>query len=172
MYDLGTLRRYAVGYLANLRSLCVRTLTPFYSASHLGSGKHVLQIETPRVRYYKASYLQSWLLLPGCKFLLAGPWPLERQVRYFFQVQEAAMEFRVIWEIEIEAEGPREAAQQARAIQLIPGMSATAFDVWAYAAGKMHRIDLVEEPGRLDREELFALIFLEKDNILSKEGAS
>jgi hypothetical protein len=65
------------------------------------------------------------------------------------------MEFRVIWEIDIEAEGPKEAAQQARAIQLIPGMSATVFEVWAYAAGKMHRIDVVEEPAKLDRDELF-----------------
>ena len=67
------------------------------------------------------------------------------------------MEFRVIWEIDIEAEGVKEAAQQARAIQLTPGMSATVFDVWGYVAGKMHRIDLVEEPDRLDRDELFAV---------------
>ena len=103
------------------------------------------------------------------------------------------MEFRVIWEIEIEAESPKEAAQEARAIQLTPGMSATVFDVWAYAAGKMHRIDLVEEPDRLDRDELFAvraglrllqckpdtppsiqdlatviLIFLDRDNMMLK----
>jgi hypothetical protein len=63
----------------------------------------------------------------------------------------------VIWEIEIEADSPLEAAQQARAIQLTPGMSATVFDVWAYTAGKMHRIDLVEEPDRLDHDELFAV---------------
>ena len=40
------------------------------------------------------------------------------------------MEFRVIWEIDIDAQGPKEAARQARAIQLTPGMSATVFDVW------------------------------------------
>jgi hypothetical protein len=67
------------------------------------------------------------------------------------------MEFRVIWEIDIDAEGPKEAVRAARAIQLTPGMSATVFDVWAYVAGKMHRIDLVEEPDRLDRDELFAV---------------
>jgi hypothetical protein len=103
------------------------------------------------------------------------------------------MEFRVIWEIDIDAEGAKEAAQQARAIQLTPGMSATVFDVWAYVAGKMHRIDLVEEPDRLDRDELFAvraglrllqckpdtppsiqglvtvmLIFLDRDNMILK----
>jgi hypothetical protein len=65
------------------------------------------------------------------------------------------MEFRVIWEIDIDAEGVKEAAQQARSIQSTPGMSAPVFDVWAYGAGKMHRIDLVEEPDRLDRDELF-----------------
>jgi hypothetical protein len=104
-----------------------------------------------------------------------------------------AMEFRVIWEIDIEAEGVKEAAQQARAIQLTPGMSATVFDVWGYVARKMHRIDLVEEPDRLDRDELFAvraglrllqcspdtppniqdlatvmLIFLDRDNMMLK----
>jgi hypothetical protein len=67
------------------------------------------------------------------------------------------MEFRVIWEIDIDAEGPWEAALEARAIQLTPRMSATVFDVWACGAGKMHRIDLVEEPDRLDRDELFAV---------------
>ena len=103
------------------------------------------------------------------------------------------MEFRVIWEIDIEAEGAKEAAQQARAIQLTPGMSATVFDVWAHVAGKMHRIDLIEEPDRLNSDELFAvraglrllqcnpdtppsiqelatifLIFLDRDNMNSK----
>ena len=63
----------------------------------------------------------------------------------------------MIWEIEIEADSPKEAAQEARTIQLTPGMSATVFDVWAHGAGKMHRIDLVEEPDRLDRDELFAI---------------
>jgi hypothetical protein len=103
------------------------------------------------------------------------------------------MEFRVIWEIDIDAKGPKEAAQQARAIQLTPGMSATVFDVWECIAGKMHRIDLVEEADRLDHDELFAvraglrllqcrpdtppsiqdlatviLIFLDRDNMISK----
>lgn len=105
----------------------------------------------------------------------------------------AALEFRVIWEIEIEADSPKEAAQEARAIQVTLGMSATVFDVWAYVAGKMHRIDLVEEADRLEYDELFAvraslrllqcrpdvppsiqelatiiLIFLDKGNMLSK----
>jgi hypothetical protein len=104
-----------------------------------------------------------------------------------------ALEFRVIWEIEIEADSPQEAAQEARAIQLTPGMPATVFDVWAHAAGKMHRIDLIEEADRLDRDELFAvraslrllqcnpdtptsiqevatlmLIFLDRDNMMFK----
>lgn len=103
------------------------------------------------------------------------------------------LEFRVIWEIDIDAEGPKEASQQARAIQLTPGMSATVFEVWEHLAGKMHRIDLVEQPDRLDSDELFAvkadlrllqcdpgtppsirelvmimLIFLDRDAIISK----
>jgi hypothetical protein len=67
------------------------------------------------------------------------------------------VEFRVTWEIEIEADSAKQAAQEARIIQLTPGMSATVFDVWAHAAGKMHRIDLIEQPDRLDRDELFAV---------------
>jgi len=35
----------------------------------------------------------------------------------------------VIWEIEIEADSPKEAAQEARGIQLTPVMAATVFDV-------------------------------------------
>ena len=67
------------------------------------------------------------------------------------------MEFRVTWEIEIEADSAKQAAQEARIIQLTPGMSATVFDVWAHAAGKMYRIDLVDELDRLDRDEMFAV---------------
>lgn len=67
------------------------------------------------------------------------------------------VQFRVIWEMEIEAASPKEAAREARAVQLTPGSSASVFDVWAHAAGKMHRIDLSEESDRLDREELFAV---------------
>jgi hypothetical protein len=39
-------------------------------------------------------------------------------------VMGMALEFRVIWEVEIEADSPKEAAQDARAFQLTPGMSA------------------------------------------------
>ena len=67
------------------------------------------------------------------------------------------MEFHVTWEIDINADSPKEAAQQARAVQLTLGMSATVFDVWGYAAGKLHRIDLAKEPDRLDRDELLAV---------------
>jgi hypothetical protein len=72
-------------------------------------------------------------------------------------VLEADLEFRVIWGIDIEAESPKEAVQEARIVQLTPGMSATIFEVWAHAAGKMHRIDLKEQPDSLDGDELFAV---------------
>jgi hypothetical protein len=67
------------------------------------------------------------------------------------------LEFRVTWEFEIEAASAKEAAQEARTVQLTPGTSAPVFDVWAGAAGKMYRIDLVEETDRLDRDEIFAV---------------
>jgi hypothetical protein len=38
---------------------------------------------------------------------------------------ERQVEFRVIWEIEIEADSPKEAAQEARVIQLTPRMSSS-----------------------------------------------
>jgi hypothetical protein len=60
------------------------------------------------------------------------------------------MEFRVIWEIDIEAEGVKEATQQARAIQLTPRH--VGHRLW-----KMHRIDLVEEADRLDGDVLFVV---------------
>jgi hypothetical protein len=47
-----------------------------------------------------------------------------------------ALEFHVIWEIEIEAGSPKEAAQEARIIQLTPSMSATVFDVSAARSGE------------------------------------
>jgi hypothetical protein len=103
----------------------------------------------------------------------------------------------VIWEIEIEADSPEGAAQRARAIQLTPDMSATVFDVWAHVAGEMHRIDLVEQSGRLGLDELIGvraslrwaqseqsvdptsreiasamLIFLDRDNMMFKRAHS
>ncbi len=67
------------------------------------------------------------------------------------------MEFRVIWEIDIEADDPKAAAQEARALQLKVNSSATVFDIWEPAAGKMHRIDVAEDSERLEHAELRAL---------------
>jgi hypothetical protein len=67
------------------------------------------------------------------------------------------LEFRVIWEIEIEANSAKEAAQRAREVQLRPDMPATVFDVWDHARQKMHRFDLAEPIGRLQDSELVAL---------------
>lgn len=64
------------------------------------------------------------------------------------------MEFRVIWEIEIEADSPKHAAEQARALQMNPGMPATIFEVWEHAKQRMHRVDLAAAAERLDKAEL------------------
>jgi hypothetical protein len=64
------------------------------------------------------------------------------------------MEFRVIWEINIDADNPKEAAHGAREVQLRPDMPATVFDIWEHAAGKMHRVDVAAEIERLSRAEL------------------
>ena len=67
------------------------------------------------------------------------------------------MEFRVIWEIDIDADNPTSAAQEARALQLKMNTSATVFDIWEPAAGKMHRIDLTGDTERLEHAELGAV---------------
>lgn len=64
------------------------------------------------------------------------------------------MEFRVIWEIDVHADNPQQAAEQARAVQLAPDMPATIFEVWDYAKLKMHRLDLAEPADRLDNGAL------------------
>lgn len=63
----------------------------------------------------------------------------------------------MIWAIEMEAGSPEEAAQQARAAQLRPDLSATVFEVWEYAEQRMHRIDLEKSVDRLDHAELTSI---------------
>jgi len=67
---------------------------------------------------------------------------------------ESHLEFRVIWEIEIEADSLQEAVQKAREVQLRPDMPTTIFEVWDHARQKMHRLDLAEPASRLDDAEL------------------
>lgn len=64
------------------------------------------------------------------------------------------MKFRVIWEIDIYADSPKQAVQQARAIQLHPEMPATVFDVWDHVKQKMHRVELASVTDSLDLPEL------------------
>jgi hypothetical protein len=66
------------------------------------------------------------------------------------------LEFRVIWEIDIDAHSPREAAEAARAEQG-RDTSATVFDVWDHVGKKMHRIDVAECTDKLDGDELRAI---------------
>jgi hypothetical protein len=66
----------------------------------------------------------------------------------------ATMEFRVIWEIDIDADNPTAAAQEARALQLKMNSSATVFDIWESATGQMHRIDVEGDSERLEHAEL------------------
>ena len=67
------------------------------------------------------------------------------------------MEFRVIWEIEIHADSPEQAVQEARAVQLKPDMPATVFGAWDYAEQRMHRVDLAPPSGALDRAGLVSM---------------
>jgi hypothetical protein len=52
-------------------------------------------------------------------------------------------EYRITWEIQITADSPREAAEQALAIQRDPNSIATVFDV-ADDDGNIERINLEE----------------------------
>ena len=63
------------------------------------------------------------------------------------------MNYRVRWEIDVDAENTLEAARQARAAQLRPYTLATVFDVYnSDDAGKFVRVDLTQ----LDAEETAA----------------
>ena len=66
----------------------------------------------------------------------------------------SALEFRVIWEIEIDADSPKQAAEQARALQMNPAMPATIFEVWEHARQRMHRVDLAPDGARFDKAEM------------------
>lgn len=50
----------------------------------------------------------------------------------------------VTWEVDIYAETPRQAAEQALAIHRDPESMATVFDVWTDDEDGTHRIDLLE----------------------------
>jgi hypothetical protein len=67
------------------------------------------------------------------------------------------MEFRVIWEIEIDADSPEQAVQEARAVQLKQDTPATVFGVWDYGEQRMHRVDLAPPTGGLDRAGLVSM---------------
>jgi hypothetical protein len=51
--------------------------------------------------------------------------------------------YKVLWEIDIEAESPKVAAEKARYYQTVPSTTATVFDVLG-EAGEVTRIDLME----------------------------
>lgn len=57
---------------------------------------------------------------------------------------EEEKEYRVVWEIDIVASSPREAAKQALEIQRDPESLATVFDILD-EDGDSHRVDLLEE---------------------------
>ncbi len=52
--------------------------------------------------------------------------------------------YRVVWENDIYAQSPREAAKEAQAIQQDKGAMATVFDVTEEDSDKTVRIDLAE----------------------------
>ena len=53
--------------------------------------------------------------------------------------------YHVVWEIDVYAESPREAAKEAQAIQQDEDSIATVFDVTEEDSDKTVRIDLAEE---------------------------
>jgi hypothetical protein len=69
----------------------------------------------------------------------------------------SGMEYRVIWEIDIHADSPKQAVEAAREVQLRPDMPATVFEVWDYARQRIHRLDLATTTGRLENGEVASL---------------
>jgi len=67
------------------------------------------------------------------------------------------MQFRVIWEIEIDADSPEQAVREARTVQLKLDMPATVFGVWDYGEQRMHRVDLAPPADGLDRAGLVSM---------------
>ena len=55
------------------------------------------------------------------------------------------MNYRVLWEIDVEAENPRKAAEEARRIQLDPNSIANVFGIAINLDGPFENIDLEEE---------------------------
>ena len=53
--------------------------------------------------------------------------------------------YKVYWEIDIEADSGREAAERALEIQRKPGSMATCFTVWREGSGRKEDFDLSEE---------------------------
>lgn len=94
-----------------------------------------------------------------------SPWRRTHHSGIPLKKRGLTLEFRAIWEIDIDADSPIEAAQEARAVQLRPDTTATVFNVWEHT-GMMHSVDLAEQTGRLDGAELVAvktgLRFLER----------
>ena len=60
--------------------------------------------------------------------------------------------YRVIWEIDIEADSPEEAAEMARYYQTKPSTTATVFDV-REKTGKITRVDLSEDDDEAEDEK-------------------
>jgi hypothetical protein len=67
------------------------------------------------------------------------------------------MEYRVIWEIDIHADSPQQAAERARAVQLDPDTPATIFSIFDYGNLQMHRVDPVAPVDRLSNGALASM---------------
>jgi len=68
------------------------------------------------------------------------------------------VEFRVIWEIEIDADSPKQAAEQARVLQMSPAMPATVFEVWEHVSRMTTGLDLRGQRTRLDKTEKWPIV--------------
>lgn len=58
-------------------------------------------------------------------------------------MSETYKDYHIVWEIDISAHSPKEAAEEALKVQRDPFSMETVFDVWE-EGGKQHRIDLLE----------------------------
>ena len=76
--------------------------------------------------------------------------------------------YSVVWEIDIEADSPEEAAETARYYQTVSGTTATVFEVWD-KMGKITRVDLLENEEQTEEHSSQASLSVPRHNRYARE---
>ena len=76
--------------------------------------------------------------------------------------------YSVVWEIDIEADSPEEAAETARYYQTVSGTTATVFEVWD-KMGKITRVDLLENEEQTEEHSSQTSLSVPRHNRYARE---